>query len=195
MKYILLSAIVCIVSVSCTSPKPAHPHVLIITNAGDIEAEIYTDKAPKTANAFLRNVDKNYYKNSSFYRILNNDNQPSNAPKSNLIQGGIWKTNYAQTLSVPGIAHESTKQTGIRHQNGTLSMARMEPGTAGTEFFICVGDQPGFDYGGVNNPDGQGYAAFGKVVKGMNVVNTIYNRPENNQAFTPQVYIFNIKRL
>ena len=194
MKWLSLIICAALFCLSCTSPKFAHPHVIIQTEAGDVEAEIYTDKAPKTAAAFLRNVDSGLYNRSSFYRILNNDNQPSNAAKSELIQGGIWKTNYAKSISVAGIPHETTKQTGILHLNGTLSMARLEPGTANTEFFICIGDQPGFNYGGENNPDGQGYAAFGKVVKGMSVINTIYNRPENDQSFTPPVVIINIRR-
>jgi len=70
----------------------------------------------------------------------------------------------------------------------------LEPGTATTEFFICVGDQPGYDYGGENNSDGQGYAAFGKVVKGMDVVNKIYNQPESDQYFTPRIPLYNIVR-
>lgn len=195
MKWLCFLICPYILFISCSSPKYTHPHVIIQTEAGDIEAEIYTDKAPKTAAAFFRNVDSDWYKRSSFYRILNDDNQPSNAAKSELIQGGIWKTNYAKSISVPRIPHETTKQTGVMHLNGTLSMARLEPGTAGTEFFICIGNQPGFDYGGANNTDGQGYAAFGKVIKGMRVVNTIYNRPENDQSFTPPVIIINIKRL
>jgi peptidyl-prolyl cis-trans isomerase A (cyclophilin A) len=76
-----------------------------------------------------------------------------------------------------------------------ISLARLEPGTASTEFFICIGKQSGFDYGGENNPDGQGYAAFGKVIKGMEVVRKIYNRPEDEQAFTPPVSIYDIVRM
>ncbi len=188
--FVLLVCFYC----TCTSIKYSHPHVIIETDAGDIEAEIYTDKAPKTATAFLHNVDEGLYKHGSFYRILNDENQPSDAAKSELIQGGIWKTNYQKSIATPGIPHETTKQTGILHLNGTLSMARLAPGTANTEFFICIGDQPGFDWNGENNPDRQGYAAFGKVVKGMNVVNTIYNRPENDQSFIPPVVIITIKR-
>ena len=194
MKWILFIAVVISSSLSCSSPKYPHPHVLIETDAGDIEAEIYTDKAPQTGNTFLSNIESGNYKRASFYRILNDDNQPSNAPKSELIQGGIWQTDYKKSLSLPGIPHETTKQTGIHHLNGTLSMARLAPGSANTEFFICIGDQPGFDFGGENNPDGQGYAAFGKVVRGMNVVNLIYNRPENDQTFIPPVRILSIKR-
>jgi len=134
------------------------------------------------------------YENASFYRILNIDNQPSDSYKAELIQGGIYKTRRDRS-AIPGIPHETTEQTGILHKDGVISLARIEPGTASTEFFICIGDQPGFDYGGLNNPDKQGYAAFGKVDKGMNVVHLIYNRPENDQAFSPPVYIYNIVRL
>ena len=180
---------------SCHSASdPARPHVIIQTAAGDIEVELYPRQAPKTAGAFLSYVDSGFYKNASFYRVLNEDNQVTGAAISNLIQGGIWKTNHAKAVSVPGVPHEPTSQTHILHTNGVISLARDKPGTGTTEFFICVGDQPGFDYGGENNPDGQGYAAFGKVIKGMDVVRTIYHSPENNQRFTPPIQIDNISR-
>jgi peptidyl-prolyl cis-trans isomerase A (cyclophilin A) len=177
---------------SCSS-NSKYPHIEIQTKFGDIEVELYPDKAPKSVAAFLSYVQKEYYKDGSFYRVLSTDNQPSDAPKAELIQGGVWRKKNKPT--VPGIPHESTAQTHLLHTDGTISFARQEPGTAGTEFFICIGDQPGFDYGGDNNPDGQGYAAFGKVVKGMDVVRKIYNQPENSQYFTPSVAIYNIVRL
>jgi peptidyl-prolyl cis-trans isomerase A (cyclophilin A) len=180
---------------SCHSASdPARPHVIIQTDAGDIEVELYLREAPKTAGAFLSYVDSGFYKNASFYRVLNEDNQVTGAAISKLIQGGIWKTNHARAVSVPGVPHEPTSQTHILHTNGVISLARDKPGTGTTEFFICVGDQPGFDYGGENNPDGKGYAAFGKVVKGIDVVRTIYQRPENDQRFTPPIRIDNISR-
>jgi len=175
--------------------KYANPHIEIQTSLGDIEIELYPGKAPKTVAAFLSYVDSGFYKDASFYRVLTDDNQPSNAPKSELVQGGIWKTNHRKALSLPGIPHETTKQTGLLHTNGAISLARLAPGTATTEFFICVGDQPGFDYGGDNNPDGQGYAAFGHVVKGMDIVLRIYNQRENDQAFDPPVPVYDIVRL
>jgi peptidyl-prolyl cis-trans isomerase A (cyclophilin A) len=190
--FIILS--IAILLFACSSPKHKYPHVIIKTGFGDIEAEIYTDKAPQTAAAFLRYVDSGLYDRSNFYRVLSNDNQPSNAVKAKLIQGGIWLTNTAKAMAMPGIPHETTKQTGIHHTDGVLSLARVAPGTAGTEFFICVDDQPGLDYGGENNPDGQGYAAFGKVVKGLNVVRKIYDQPEEDQAFIPPVPIISIER-
>jgi peptidyl-prolyl cis-trans isomerase A (cyclophilin A) len=195
MRYLCFSiALVCLF-MACASPTYTNPHIVIKTAAGDIEIEVYTGKAPKTAAAFLSYVDAGYYKGSSFYRILNDDNQPSNAPKAELVQAGIWKTNHKKAVSLPGIPHETTQQTGILHKDGVISMARQEPGSATTEFFICVGDQPGFDYGAENNPDKQGYAAFGKVIKGMDIVRKIYTSPENNQAFDPPIFIAGIVRL
>ena len=190
----LPTAILCLL-IACSTSDDKHPHVEIQTGSGDIEVELYQDKAPKTVTAFLRYIDSGFYKDASFYRILNDENQPSNAPKAELIQGGLWKTNYKRLESLPGIPHETTEQTHIFHKDGVISLARAEPGTASTEFFICIGDQPGFDYGGENNPDGQGYAAFGKVVKGMDVIRKIYHSRENDQAFDPPVYIYKIVRL
>jgi peptidyl-prolyl cis-trans isomerase A (cyclophilin A) len=178
----------------CHTSNPDKPHVVIRTRAGDIEVELYLRQAPRTVGAFLSYVDSGFYKNGSFYRVLNEDNQPTGTDFSKLIQGGIWKTNHAKAIALPGVPHETTQQTHILHTDGVISLARMAPGTGTTEFFICVGDQPGFDYGGANNPDGQGYAAFGKVVKGMDVVWDIYGEPENNQAFTPPIAILNIVR-
>lgn len=169
--------------------------IKIETQDGDIEVELYPDKAPKTVAAFLSYVDSGLYKNSSFYRVLKQEDQPSNSFKAELIQGGIWQTNYKKGISLPGIAHEPTNQTGILHKNGTISLARTTPGTASSEFFICIGDQPSFDYGGDANPDKQGFAAFGKVIKGMNIVRSIHHKPNNEDSFDPPVPIFDITRL
>ena len=177
---------------ACSSKKYKNPHIEIETKIGDIEVELYPDQAPKSVAAFLSYIDAGYYNNASFYRVLNVDNQPSNAPKAELIQGGLYGS---KRPGLPGIPHETTQQTKILHKDGVISLARLEPGTANTEFFICVGDQPGFDFGGENNPDKQGYAAFGRVVKGMDIVRRIYNMPENDQRFDPPVPIYNIKRL
>ena len=198
MKRCIFSLLLAIVAGLLPSCRPASnpdmPHVIIRTSAGDIEVEVYLRKAPKTAGAFLSYVDSGFYKDGSFYRVLNDDNQVTGAGISKLIQGGIWKTNHSRAVSVPGVPHETTKQTGILHVDGVISLARDKPGTATTEFFICIGDQPGFDYGGENNPDGQGYASLGKVVKGMDVVRAIYESPENNQSFTPPIHIHSISR-
>ncbi len=190
----LLFLFLALLFAGCSAPKYKNPHVVIESGFGDIELELYPNQAPKTVAAFLSAIDAGYYKDASFYRILNKDNQLTGAGSSELIQGGIWKTHHSTAMSLPRISHETTQQTGILHTDGTLSMARDAPGSAGSEFFICIGDQHGFDFGGENNPDGQGYAAFGRVFKGMDVVKIIYNQPEENQSFNPSVPIKNITR-
>jgi peptidyl-prolyl cis-trans isomerase A (cyclophilin A) len=183
----------------CKSPgDPDKPRILIRTSFGDIEVELYPRQAPKTAGAFLSYVDSGFFRNGSFYRVLDDDNQPTGSGAVKLIQGGIWQTNHAKAVTIPGIPHETTQQTHIRHTDGVISLARTAPGTASTEFFICIGDQPGYDYGGDNNPDGQGFAAFGKVVKGMDVVKVIYNNASASAGYTqsinPPIPIMNITR-
>jgi peptidyl-prolyl cis-trans isomerase A (cyclophilin A) len=181
---------------SCNQKKNyTEPTVKIETNFGDIIVELYPEKAPKTVAAFLSYVDSGYYKGGSFYRVLKAEDQPSSSFKSDLIQGGIWETKNKIQIKLPGIPHETTKQTGILHKDGTISMARLAPGTAGSEFFIVIGDQPAYDYGGDANADGQGFAAFGRVIEGMKVVKDIHKQPDNETNFTPPIEIKDIVRL
>ncbi|KYP13908.1 peptidylprolyl isomerase [Flavihumibacter sp. CACIAM 22H1] len=180
---------------ACNS-RPTNSHTIEIeikTAEGTIIAELYADKAPKSVKAFLAIVDQGLYKRTGFYRILSTDNQPSNAPKAELVQGGLWSSTKKRP-DLPTIPHESTRQTGLTHTAGTLSFARQEPGTASSEFFITLSDLPGFDFGGENNADGQGYAAFGKVISGMDIVRKIYRKPETDQYFDPPVLILDIQR-
>ena len=193
MRYFYLALIVFCIGISCSQKKYTNPHVEIQTKFGDIEVELYPDKAPKSVAAFLSYVDSGYYKNASFYRALNNDNQPTGNAETAILQGGIWQTK--PTIKLPGIPHENTLQTKLTHKNGTVSLARQAPGTANTEFFICIGDQKGFDYGGSNNPDGQGYAAFGQVVKGMALIKQFYTQPTNDDLLQQPIDILNIVRL
>lgn len=195
MKYLRTIIPLLFLFFGCKQKNSNTPHIEIQTEKGDIEIELYPQKAPKTVAAFLSYVDSGYYNNSSFYRVLNDENQPSNAPKTELIQGGIWKTKNNIASKLPGIPHETTQQTGILHSDGVISLARTEPGTATTEFFICIGKQPGLDYGGENIADRQGYATFGVVVRGMDVVRKIYRQREEDQYFDPPVAIYNIVRL
>lgn len=174
--------------------KYKNPIVIIETNFGDVKVELYSEQAPISVGAFLSYVDSGYYEKATFYRVLRDDNQVTGVPKSSIIQGGIWHSNYKKQEQLKPIEHESTQSTKILHTAGAISLARTTPGSASTEFFICMEDQPGFDYGGKNNTDGQGYAAFGKVVEGWPVLSKIYGQPENNQVFTPLITIRNIKR-
>jgi len=163
------------------------PRVCISTELGDIIVEVYPDRAPVTAANFLAHVKHGDYDNSVFYRVVRLDNQPDNRVKIEVIQGGLFYDELVDTI--PTIIHETTRQTGLLHTDGVISMARNEPGSASTEFFICIGDQPSLDFGGDRNPDGQGFAAFGKVVKGMDVVRAIQQLPDNDQYLEKQVII------
>jgi peptidyl-prolyl cis-trans isomerase A (cyclophilin A) len=112
-----------------------------------------------------------------------------------VIQGGIWVSNNKKAETIPGIPHESPKQTGLTHTSGTLSLARTTAGTASTEFFICIGDQTEYDSSKILNPDGLGFAAFGKVTSGMEIVRKIQEQPASGQSFTKPVEILKIERL
>ena len=180
--------------ISCSEKKYTSPHVLIDTEYGEIELELYPDKAPNTTSAFLANIDARLFNNSSFYRVVKNDNVPPEY-NSGLIQGGIYNTNPTGQASIKKILHESPKQSGLSHTSGTISMARTTPGSATSEFFICIGDQPQFDSSSGGNFDGLGYAAFGKVVKGMKVVREIQNKKSNGESFMAPIKINSIKKL
>jgi peptidyl-prolyl cis-trans isomerase A (cyclophilin A) len=163
------------------------PVVLMQTAFGDIKAELYTDKAPVTAGNFVRYVKEGRFKDAVFYRVVRMDNQPNDKVKIQVLQGGLYDDNHPSKL--PMIRHETTKETGVRHKNGTLSMARWGPGTADSEFSICIGDQPELDFGGKRNPDGQGFAAFGRVIDGMDVVRKIHARNAEGQTLKPFIKI------
>jgi len=170
-----------------------NPKVLIQTELGDITVEIYLKEAPITTANFMTYVDRSLFDGSTFYRVVTMDNQPDNNIKIEVIQGGLDADEEAKRL--PPITHETTEQTGILHKDGTISMGRWEPGTASSEFFICVGDQPDLDFGGHRNPDEQGFSAFGKVVKGMDVVRKIHRQPALGQILEPKIKIYKVKRI
>jgi peptidyl-prolyl cis-trans isomerase A (cyclophilin A) len=191
MKKLYIIFIILLSSLIINAREDKNPLVLIKTEMGNIEVEIFQNKAPVSAGNFLKCVDEGVYKNSFFYRTVRPDNQPDNEIKIEVIQGGILE----KADNYPPIKHETTKETGIFHKDGTISYARNKPGTATTEFFICIGDQPELDYGGKRNPDRQGFAAFGRVIKGMDIVREIHMRPADNQMLNPKIKIFNIERL
>jgi peptidyl-prolyl cis-trans isomerase A (cyclophilin A) len=168
------------------------PQIIIETELGNIAVEIDTLKAPFTAKNFLKHIAEERFKGASFYRTVRMDNQPDNDIKIEVIQGGIWLAD--SSLELTPIRHETTRETGILHKNGTISMARNKPGSASSEFFICIGDQPELDFGGKRNPDGQGFAAFGHVIAGMDVVRKIQQQPDNAQMLITPIQIINIRR-
>ena len=174
--------------VSCRHER--NSTVKIETELGNIVVELYPGKAPVTVSNFLRLVDDQVYGGATFYRVVRMDNQPNNDVKIEVIQGGLKDDELVDQFKP--IIHETTEITGVKHLDGTISMARMEPGTASTEFFICVGDQPELDFGGKRNPDGQGFAAFGKVLEGMAVVRKIQQEKDQDQMLVKEVQILQI---
>ena len=166
--------------------------VRIETEAGNIIAQLYPDKAPATVANFLRYVDGGSFNGGCFMRTVRPDNE-QNPVKIQVIQAVVhpWKENN----SFPPVALERTSLTGIRHVDGAISMARAEPNSATSSFFICIGDQPELDFGGKRNPDGQGFAAFGRVTQGMDVVRRIQKSPAEGQALVPLVRISSIVRI
>lgn len=166
--------------------------VVISTGQGDIHVTLDLKNAPVTSANFLRYVDAHLFDSSCFYRVVRPDNQPKDSVRIAVIQGGRYEKE--ETGGFPPIAHETTDQTGIRHLDGVISMARWTPGTATSEFFICVGDQPDLDFGGKRNPDGQGFAAFGRVTRGMDVVRKIHSIEAPSQYLENPVVIYSITR-
>ena len=149
-------------------------NVTLQTTVGTIHIELYSEKAPISVANFLRYADDGYFNNTSFYRAVRYEND-NGSPKIEVIQGGIGDGER----SYPMIRHESTNITGLKHLDGTLSMSRGAVDTATSDFFICIGDQSGLDYGASRNSDGLGFAAFGRVTNGMDIVRKIHQMPSD----------------
>jgi peptidyl-prolyl cis-trans isomerase A (cyclophilin A) len=195
MKALLGVTILLAVAAGCAGTKldggRAPAMVEIQTSLGTIEVEVLREAAPVTAENFLRYVRGGFYDGGRFHRTVTPDNQPGQAVKIEVVQAGVNPAREKEEFAP--IPLERTSVTGLRHQDGAISMARAEPDTATSDFFICIGDQPELDFGGIRNPDGQGFAAFGRVVRGMNVVRKIQRSPAEGQTLTPPVEILSIR--
>ncbi len=177
--------------------RTAPTRVVISTAAGDITLELYGDKAPITVANFLRYTDEKRFDGAVFYRTV----RPAGMPQAGLLQGGC-RGDPKRVL--PPIAHESTDKTGLRHKLGTISMPRRELGSARGEFFICLEDSPWYDVNPIQPGDNQGFAAFGSVVEGMEVVRAIHAMPVSptegesygmkGQILDPPVKITQVRR-
>ncbi|MCX6233890.1 MAG: peptidylprolyl isomerase [Bacteroidetes bacterium] len=191
---LLKAALILMINITLFSCQTNNPRVIIGTETGNIKVELYKDAAPVTVINFLKYVDDGLYKDITFYRVVRPDNT-TNPVSIDVIQGGLDEKMNVDSL--PPILHESTNVTGILHKDGVISMARYGPGTATSEFFICVGDQPALDFGGKRNPDGFGFAAFGKVIEGMDVVRKIYKGTTEGdfQRLVKPVRIIDIHRI
>ena len=169
------------------------PRVLIQTGMGDIEVELDAKNAPISTRNFIRYVHEGFYSDGMFFRTVRPGNQPDNPIKIAVIQAQANPSR--ETESFDPIPLERTRDTHLRHLDSVLSMARMGPDSATHHFFICIGDQPELDFGGKRNPDGQGFAAFGHVVKGMEVARKIHQLPAQGQTLNPPVLIQRAIRL
>lgn len=174
-------------------PKAPPPvRVVLQTEKGDIELELDEARAPKSVRNFLMYLDAGLYEGGVFHRTVRPDNQPNSPVKIEVIQAGVNPARQSEEKAP--IPLERTKDTGLKHVDGAVSMARDTPDTATADFFICIGAQPELDFGGKRNPDGQGFAAFGRVVKGMDVVRAIQQAPHAGQKLTPPVKILKATR-
>jgi cyclophilin family peptidyl-prolyl cis-trans isomerase len=174
-------------------PMVDRPRVQMETAQGNIEVELFYKEAPITVSNFVRYAHERLYNDGQFFRAVTLDNQPTNPVKIQVLQA---EANLAKEDEFhPPIPLERTRDTGLKHLDGTLSMARNGPDTAQTSFSICIGDQPELDFGGQRNPDGQGFAAFGRVTKGMDLVRKIHAGPADGQRLTPPFQIQRAVRL
>ena len=168
--------------------------VLVETELGEIVLEIDAARAPNTAANFLRYVDAGHYNGGTFHRTVKMDNQPDSPVKIEVIQAGVSAEHAGGGF--PPIPLERTSVTGLRHTDGAISMARGQPDSATSGWFICINDQPSLDFGGARNPDGQGFAAYGRVVAGMDVVHRIQQAPNTDaQRLTPPIKIRKVARI
>lgn len=165
-------------------PLTERPRVQIDTALGSVTIELDSVRAPVTTENFLRYVLEGFYSNGEFFRTVTATNQPNDPVKIAVIQAGADPDRGVDQF-YESIPLERTSDTGLSHLDGTISMARLGPDTATHSFFICVGDQRELDFGGRRNPDGQGFAAFGRVIEGMELVREIHAMPADGQSLDP----------
>jgi peptidyl-prolyl cis-trans isomerase A (cyclophilin A) len=186
------AALVAIIATASAQAQTGVVHIVIETSLGTIEADLDSARAPVTVTNFLRYVDAKRYDGGRFHRTVRMDNQPDNDVKIEVIQGGVLRAPGAP--SWPAIELERTNVTKITHDDGVLSMARGGPNTATSDFFITIGPQHELDFGGKRNADGQGFAAFGRVTKGGDVVRAIQKSPATAQNLAPPITIVKVSR-
>jgi len=187
------AALICALVALAAGPLGAAPStgvdVTIRTSAGQIVVHLETVKAPVTTRNFLKYVDGHLYDGATFYRVLPPDLRgPANSP--GVIQGGLGQSTRQR---LPSIGLESTRTTGLHNTAGAISMARTsDPNSASSEFFICIGDESYYD--AERSADGVGYAVFGKVIKGYDVVLKIQHSPSSYDQLQPPIKILSIRR-
>jgi len=172
---------------------PQTVRVRFETALGAFEVEVDAARAPVTTANFLKYVDGGFYDGGRVHRSARLETQAARAVKIEVIQAGINPARERDEL--PPIPLERTSVTGLLHKDGVISMARSGPDSATSDFFICIGDQPSLDFGGARNLDGQGFAAFGRVVSGMDVVRAIHKAPAEGENLSPPIRILSARRV
>jgi peptidyl-prolyl cis-trans isomerase A (cyclophilin A) len=203
VRKVVMAIVMCAVvsATALVSTQSKSVRVRVQTELGDIVIEVDPVKAPGTTANFLRYVDAGHFDGGVFHRTVKMDNQPESTVKIEVIQAGVNPARAKEGF--PAIPLERTSVTGLLHKDGAVSMARGGPDSATSGWFICINDQPSLDFGGNRNPDGQGFAAFGHVVTGMDVVRKIQNAPSSTtrttnteaQRLTPPIKIIKVARV
>jgi peptidyl-prolyl cis-trans isomerase A (cyclophilin A) len=169
------SVLVAAVLLASAAAAQDNPVVVFETEKGAIEIEVDVVRAPVTAANFLKYVDGRFYDGGVVNRAVRPDNTIRHDVPIQVIQFQIDPARRREQFAP--IAMERTSVTGLKHVDGAVSMARSGPDTARASFSIVIGDQPEMDFGGKRNADGQGFAVFGRVVRGMDVVRAIQASP------------------
>jgi peptidyl-prolyl cis-trans isomerase A (cyclophilin A) len=201
IKHRLALATMTLLTMATIVSAQSNPRVRVQTELGDIVLELDAKRAPNTTANFLKYVDAGHYDGGTFHRTVRMDNQPESPVKIEVIQAGVVADKAKQGF--PALALERTSVTGILHTDGVVSMARTTPDSATSGWFITINNQPSLDFGGARNPDGQGFAAFGRVVTGMDVVRKIQAAPASTdmstnaeaQRLTPPIKIVKVSRV
>lgn len=184
-------------AVAATRPRAAPAQAVrtrVATGLGSFVIEVDPEVAPVTVAHYLAHVDRGLLDGGAVYRIVTLANQaPETRHKIAVVQWGMNRPDD-KPPPLPPIVHETTRQSGLRHLDGTVSMARAQPGSATAEYFVCVGDQPELDFGGGRNPDGLGFAAFGRVVDGMDVIRALHSRGEADQYLAQPIRVRSVRR-
>jgi peptidyl-prolyl cis-trans isomerase A (cyclophilin A) len=161
------------------------PRVAIETKLGRLHVELEAHRAPHSCSYFLGDVRSGVYEQCSFFRIVTEKNHVAEGrPAIEVAQGGHP---WADVNIEPSIVHETTQATGLRHRRGTISLARFRPGAVYHSFFICFRDEPALDHGGLRHPDGLGFAAFGQLIEGCDVLDLLRQRAEAEEMLRNRI--------
>jgi len=170
----------------------ARERLKVVTACGEFLIELQHDRAPKTCEYFSALVRDKRLDGSSIFRIVTPINEPAEDAGISIVQLGLCGQNADERTAVP---HESTRETGLRHHQWTVSAARFHCNELYGSFFICLRDEPSLDFHGVRNPDGQGFAAFGRVVSGFDTVRELFRQAQDTPMLSTPIPVYTVEHL